>query len=133
MLDGMFIDIVQHKLRVMKILIVDDSTINNMLLQDILEAEGYEVYSALNGKEALQVLETHSPGMILLDLMMPEINGFDLLKKLREEKLNIPVIVISAYNSEDYIKKAMELGALDYMLKPVKGMELIKRIEHCVA
>ena len=117
----------------MKILIVDDSTINNMLLQDILEAEGYEVYSALNGKEALQVLETHSPGMILLDLMMPEINGFDLLKKLRKEKLNIPVIVISAYSSDDYIKKAKELGALDYMLKPVKGVELIKRIEHCVA
>lgn len=117
----------------MKVLIIDDSTINNMLLQDILESEGYEVFSALNGREALQVLENQTPEMILLDIMMPEINGFDLLKKFREDELNIPVIVISAYNSTDYFERAKDLGAIDYMLKPVKGVELIARIESCFA
>ena len=78
----------------MKLFIIDDSTVNNIFLQSILEEYGYIVHSAISGEEALRKIETFGPDVILLDLMMPGMSGIDLLKKFREMELDIPVVII---------------------------------------
>jgi len=113
----------------MKLLIIDDSTVNNIILQNLLEDMGYEVSSALNAKDAFEIIKEFSPDLILLDLMMPEISGFDLLRRFRKEKINIPVVIVSAFSGDEYIKKAKELGARDYLLKPVDKENLASCIE----
>lgn len=113
----------------MKLLIIDDSTVNNIILQNLLEDMGYEVSSALNAKDAFEIIKEFSPDLILLDLMMPEISGFDLLRRFRKEKINIPVVIVSAFSDDEYIRKAKELGARDYLLKPVDKENLASCIE----
>ena len=113
----------------MKLLIIDDSTVNNIILQNLLEDMGYEVSSALNAKDAFEIIKEFSPDLILLDLMMPEISGFDLLRRFRKEKINIPVVIVSAFSDDEYIRKAKELGAWDYLLKPVDKENLASCIE----
>jgi CheY-like chemotaxis protein len=113
----------------MKLLLIDDSTVNNILIQSILEENGYDVRTALNGKEALKEIKKNPPDLIFLDLMMPEISGFELLEKFRHDMLYIPVVIISAFNNEEYRKKAMELGAKDYLLKPVNRQMLLSALE----
>ena len=113
----------------MRLLIIDDSTVNNIILQNLLEDMGYEVNTALNAKEAFEIIKEFSPDIILLDLMMPEISGFDLLRRFRKEQINIPVVVVSAFNDNEYKRKAKELGAKDYLLKPVDKKTLASCLE----
>lgn len=113
----------------MKLLIIDDSTVNNIILQNLLEDIGYEVHTALNGEDALKIIEEISPDLILLDLMMPEVSGFDLLERFRKDQINIPVVIVSAFSDNEYKKKAKELGARDYLLKPVDKETLVSCIE----
>lgn len=113
----------------MKILIVDDSTINNILLESILSEKGYEIYSTLNGNTALEKIEDIQPDLVLLDIMMPEVNGFDVLRKMRTNNIVIPVIIISAYDSDKFKKLSRSLGASAYILKPINGEVLVKNIE----
>ena len=113
-----------------KILVVDDSETNIILMVGLLKQKGYNVITAINGKEALAILETETPDLILLDLMMPQINGFKFLEKKREHSRysNIPVIVITAKNNYDDRDKAIELGASKFMQKPVRIKYLLKLI-----
>jgi CheY-like chemotaxis protein len=113
---------------VMKLLIIDDSTVNNILIQNILEDQGYYVRTALNGKEALDEIEKFSPDLIFLDLMMPGISGFQLLEKFQEKNIFIPVVIISAFNKDEYKEKAKQLGAKGYLLKPVNRRALISAV-----
>jgi CheY-like chemotaxis protein len=113
----------------MKLLIIDDSTVNNILLQNILEDQGYYVRTALNGKEALEEIDKFSPDLIFLDLMMPEISGFQLLEEFQEKNIAIPVVIISAFNKDEYKEKAKQLGAKDYLLKPVNSRQLISVVQ----
>jgi len=113
----------------MKLFIIDDSTVNNIFLQSILEENGYIVDSAISGEEALRKIETFVPDVILLDLMMPGMSGIDLLKKFREMELDIPVVIISAYKEYEYQKKTLELGAKEFFLKPLDKDKLISYLE----
>jgi DNA-binding response OmpR family regulator len=113
-----------------KILIVDDSTINNILLQNYLEARGYDVLTALNGNEALQLIERESVDIMLLDMMMPGLNGLDVLSILEKKNIYIPTIIISAFVDSKYKAEALKLGALEYMDKPLNFNGLLQRIEH---
>jgi len=113
----------------MRLLIIDDSTVNNIILQSLLEDMGYEVNTALNAEDALKIINEFSPDLILLDLMMPEVSGFDLLKRFRKEQVNIPVVIVSAFSGDEYKRKAKELGARDYLLKPVDKENLASCIE----
>ncbi len=116
----------------MKVLVVDDSTINNMLLQNFLEEHGFEVITALNGYDAIRILESQKPDLLLLDLMMPGLSGFDVLKMLRKENSDLPVIIISAFADADYINLARELGAKDYIKKPINLGRLVQTIQTAV-
>jgi two-component system cell cycle response regulator len=112
-----------------KILIVDDSTINNILLQNFLEAQGYDVLTALNGHEAIQLLDQELVDIMLLDMMMPGLSGLDVLAILEEKGIYIPTIIISAFINPNYKAEAKKMGAIEYMDKPLNLKGLLARIE----
>lgn len=110
-----------------KILAVDDEQRMVRFIQLNLEQDGFEVITAFNGKEALEQVRTQLPDLILLDIMMPDINGFDVLKKIREVN-TVPVIMLTAKGEEDDRIQGLELGADDYITKPFSPRELVSRI-----
>ncbi|MCB2195050.1 MAG: response regulator [Bacteroidetes bacterium] len=112
----------------MKILVVDDSTINNILLQNYLEENNFEVVTALNGPDALEIIRKEPIDLVLLDVMMPEFSGFDFLKHLKTYNLSVPVIIITANADVEYKDKSFELGAKDYLNKPIQFIELKDKI-----
>jgi two-component system KDP operon response regulator KdpE len=110
-----------------KILAVDDEQRMVRFIQLNLEQDGFQVITAYNGKEALEQVRTQLPDLILLDIMMPDINGFEVLKKIREVS-NVPVIMLTAKGEEDDRIQGLELGADDYITKPFSPRELVSRI-----
>jgi two-component system KDP operon response regulator KdpE len=110
-----------------KILAVDDEQRMVRFIQLNLEQDGFEVITAYNGKTALEQVRTQLPDLILLDIMMPDINGFEVLKKIREVN-NVPVIMLTAKGEEDDRIQGLELGADDYITKPFSPRELVSRI-----
>ncbi len=110
----------------MKILNIDDSTVNNMLMENIISSFGYEAYSLLQGSGIAEKIEEYQPDVIILDLMMPDKSGFDVLDELNKLGFNIPVIVVTAMNSSELKRRALEMGAVDYQAKPV-NMKSLKR------
>lgn len=98
-------------------------------MENLLSEHGYETYSLLESESAINVINTYKPDFIILDLMMPGISGFEILKQMQEKSIKIPTIVISAHKDEGYEKKVKELGALDYFTKPFDQNELIKTIQ----
>lgn len=114
-----------------EILIVDDVPANLKVLGEILKAEGYLVRPVPNGTLALQVAERTEPDLILLDIMMPDLNGFEVCKRLKEnEKVSdIPVIFISALNDTQDIVKALQCGGVDFITKPFQSEEVIARVK----
>jgi len=101
------------------ILIVDDTPANIQILDETLKDE-YEIYFALNGKDALQNAAAMIPDLILLDIMMPEMDGYEVCRTLKNNSLlkDIPVIFITALDQADHETKGLELGAVDYITKP---------------
>jgi two-component system, cell cycle response regulator DivK len=114
-----------------KILVVDDSTTNVVLLEAILDEKGYQIETALNAKEAYALIEKDTPDLILLDLLMPKISGFDFLEEIRKNQktINTPVIVVSALTDEENIEKIMKMGAIDFVKKPIDLQYLVERVE----
>jgi len=110
-----------------KILAVDDEQRMVRFIQLNLEQDGFQVITAYNGKEALEQVRTQLPDLVLLDIMMPDINGFEVLKKIREVS-NVPVIMLTAKGEEDDRIQGLELGADDYITKPFSPRELVSRI-----
>lgn len=109
------------------ILIVDDEIQIRRLLQITLSANGYKIIEATTGKEAIQMTASYQPALIILDLGLPDIDGQDVLKNLREWYTK-PIIILSARNSEEDIIKALDSGANDYLSKPFRTGELLARI-----
>ena len=103
------------------ILIIDDSETNLVLLEAILEADGFIVQTAVSVKEALEHIKSSIPNLLLLDLLMPNKNGFDLLKKLKfsENYSHIPIIIVTAFANQENKIIAKSLGAEDVIEKPI--------------
>lgn len=112
------------------ILIVDDVQQNLQLLTHILDKEGYQCSLASSGKEALEMLNMLTPDLILLDLMMPQMNGLEVCERVKSNPDNkeIPIIFLTASLEEKHLVKAFEVGANDYVTKPFKKAELLARI-----
>jgi CheY-like chemotaxis protein len=112
------------------ILVVDDSNTNVVLLEAVLSAEGYTILTALGAREAFSIIKKERPSIILLDLHMPIISGFDFLKHIKseEETSNIPIVVVSALTDDESIRKALNLGAVDFIKKPVDIPLLMKTV-----
>ncbi len=109
------------------ILVVDDKSSVRLLLQDYLGEQGYRVVPAANGREAIYAARHEKPDLILLDLMMPEMDGYTFLKQYRQES-QTPVIIITAKEEETDAVLGLELGADDYVIKPFRMRELASRV-----
>ena len=113
------------------ILIIDDEVQIRRLLEISLSAHDFKTFFATNGKEGLIAAATHNPSLIILDLGLPDIDGMELLLKLREW-FSKPIIVLSVRNSEEDIINALDKGANDYLTKPFRSGELIARIRAAI-
>lgn len=110
------------------ILVVDDEKRMVRFIRLNLEQDGFQVVSAYNGSEALDQVRTTLPNLVLLDVMMPDIDGFEVLKKIREAS-SVPVIMLTAKGEEDDRVRGLELGADDYVTKPFSPRELVSRVK----
>lgn len=109
------------------ILVIDDEVQIRRLIEITLSANGYRIFSASTGNEGIQKAATHTPALILLDLGLPDADGIEILKKLREWYQK-SIIILSVRSSEDDIVKALDYGANDYLTKPFRTGELLARI-----
>jgi len=112
------------------ILIVDDEPVWLKMVSRIIQLQGYEVKSASNGAEALEALRSFEPDLILLDVKMPDMNGFDLLDRIKKQpKLAVkPVVFISGMDDYHARKVAHDLGATDYIVKPLEEQEVTQML-----
>ncbi len=115
------------------ILIVDDNPTNRDLLSRQVKAQGYQVATASDGKQAIEIIQTGAYDLILLDIIMPEINGYEVLKWIRAGSWrHIPTIMISAVDQIDSVVKCIEMGAADYLTKPFNSILLKARLGACL-
>lgn len=110
------------------ILIVEDEPDTIFLLKQILLNSGFNVRSAMSGKEAIEKVKLHKPDLVLLDLMMPEMDGWDTFRYLRQVA-DVPVIILSALAIKEDIVKALQLGVDDYITKPFYNAEVVARVK----
>lgn len=116
-----------------KILIIEDDTFLQGLAANKLGDAGFDVTTASDGDEAVTELAKEKFNCILLDLMLPDISGFDILKSIRETSKSLPVIVFSNLSDDKDIKKALDLGATDYLVKSNFTLEeLVEKIEKTI-
>lgn len=115
-----------------KILIVDDDLFNQELLSEILGDNNYDFQYSSNGKDALNQVENYAPDLILMDVLMPEVNGFEVTKKIKQDKKfeSIPIILQSGLDDKVSVLKGLEFGAEDYVTKPVEPKELQIRVRN---
>ena len=111
------------------ILIVDDEDASRALLREILQEGGYDVLEAADGLMALGLLEKRSVSLLITDRSMPGLGGLELLTKLREKKIMVPALMVSAYGEESFWGQAIGLGAVDYLLKPFKPEDVLKLLQ----
>jgi DNA-binding response OmpR family regulator len=113
-----------------KILIVEDDKAILMGLKDDLEFEGYEVSVALDGKKGLKQAMDQEFQLIILDILLPELNGFEVCKKLRESGKNTPILMLTAARTEEMDKVlGLDIGADDYVTKPIGSREMVARVK----
>jgi len=114
-----------------KVLIVDDEPFNIDVLQQELEELDYQVITASNGKEALEQIKKHQPDLILLDLMMPVLDGFAVLLEVKADAVlrDIPVIIVSAEHDSKSVVKGIKHGADDYITKPIDAEHLKSKLK----
>jgi DNA-binding response OmpR family regulator len=110
-----------------KILIADDEPLYIRLLKVNLESEGYEIYTAKNGEEALEVFSSQSPNLIIMDVMMPKMDGIAACTRIRQFS-NVPIILLTALGEEQDRVNGLNIGADDYVVKPFSATELVARV-----
>jgi DNA-binding response OmpR family regulator len=115
-----------------KILVVDDEPNIVKSLTDLLQANGYDVVTAVDGKEGIDKCKKEQPDLVLLDIMMPRISGLELLKAVKDnvKSAHIPIIVISAKSDIETVKEAMRSYADKYITKPYSPQEVLKSIQN---
>lgn len=118
-----------------KILLVDDSSVTLMMEKMILGREPYDLLTAKNGQEAVESAKRERPDLVLLDVVMPGMDGFETCAKLREmeETRETPVIMVTTRGEPHNIEQAYELGCTDYVTKPVNSLELLTKVRSCLA
>lgn len=118
-----------------KILVIDDEANIVKMVQSRLKASGYDAIVATDGKQGIDKAKNEKPDLIILDIMMPEMDGYETLAQLKEipETKNIPVIMFTAKAETDNVAKAMDLGAVDYIVKPFTPISLLEKIAGALA
>ena len=111
------------------ILVVDDDKNTRILLKAVLEAERYTVFTAENGEEALEVMDREHIDLVVLDIMMPKMDGYELTKTLRDNRSILPILMVSAKQLPEDKHKGFIVGTDDYMTKPIDEEEMLLRIK----
>lgn len=111
------------------ILIVEDNQDMNELFCEVLSDKGYRCLSAVNGLDGLEVLDKEYVDLIVADIMMPKMNGYEFINALRDAKVETPILVVTAKDQFDDMQKCFGLGCDDYMVKPINVKELVLRVE----
>ena len=114
-----------------RILVVDDNDDVRQLVGNVLSAEGYKVAYAANGEIALDSMRHEPPDLVILDIMMPEVDGYEVFRVLKsqERTSHIPVIFLTAKSTQDDIEKGLALGADYYITKPFSGADLVRKVK----
>jgi len=112
-----------------RILVAEDEPAMLMGLKDNLQYEGYDVLTATNGEEAFELARNNRPDLVLMDVMMPKVDGFEATRRIREAGFKVPILMLTARAQEDDVVRGLELGADDYITKPFKLAELLARIK----
>lgn len=111
------------------VLVVDDDKSTRLLMKAVLEENGYECHTACDGEEALDIMDTNHIDIAIVDIMMPKMDGYEFTRLLREEKNDLPILMISAKQLADDRKHGFLVGIDDYMTKPVDEEEMLLRIK----
>lgn len=115
------------------ILVVDDAAFMRMMIRDILSKEGYRIEEAVNGRDAVEKFQQLSPDLVTLDITMPEMNGLDALKSIRESDPSARVLMVSAMGQQQMIVEALESGAMDFLVKPFQPTKVLETVKKCLA
>ena len=113
-----------------KVLLADDSDTSRMMGKMILSRTSYQLIIAKDGDEAVEKARSEKPDLILMDVMMPRMNGFEAVRLIREvdELADIPIIMVTTRGEEENVRKGFENGCNDYITKPINGVELLSKI-----
>lgn len=114
------------------VLIVDDEEDYSTTVAERLQMRGINAQTATNGEIALKMIKENPPQVIVLDIVMPGIGGIEILQRINEQNLHIPVILLTGYGSADQTMEGMKLGAIDYLMKPCDLDVLIGKIQDAV-
>jgi len=118
-----------------KILIVDDEPSLIVALQFLMEQNGYETIAALSGEEAMEAIAKHHPDLVLLDIMLPVVDGFEVCQRVRENQdwKDIRIVLLTALGSEAHVTKGLDLGADAYVTKPFSNTDLVAQVKELLA
>ncbi|MEA2489834.1 MAG: hypothetical protein QOH21_1626 [Acidobacteriota bacterium] len=113
-----------------KILLVDDSATTLMMEQMVLRGQAYQIVTAKNGREAVAAAAAERPDLILLDVVMPEMNGFEACRNIRRDAVsrNVPIIMVTTKGEEHNVETGFQSGCSDYITKPINGAELLTKV-----
>ena len=115
-----------------RVLIIDDEEELAAVIADRLEFRGIKAQTAIDGESALKMIKSDPPNIVLLDLMLPGMNGLEVLKKIKTLELNIPIILLTGYGSKEMTLEGMNLGAFDYIMKPCDFDGLVSKIQEAL-
>jgi len=114
------------------ILVTDDSKFLRNRICKILDSDNHTILEASNGLECIEILTNQSPDVLFLDLVMPEMDGFEVLHSIQNKNIDIPVIILTADIQDGIAERCMELGAIAYLNKPPKQEELLAALEYAL-
>ena len=117
-----------------KIIVIEDNIDNQNLLRLLIERQGYQVVTAVDGREGLKIIREEQPDLIVLDLSMPIVDGWEMIKHVKADPKieSIPIVVVTAHLQPGEKKKVFEAGCNGYVFKPFKATDLIDEIERCL-
>jgi len=117
--------------RKQSIMVIDDSIVIRKMIEIALEDEDFNIFSATTGKEGMEAIEKDKPDLVILDMMLPDMSGIDVLKKIKDSK-DLPVIMLSGKDSPQLVENAKEMGVNDFLPKPFKDDELVEKVKSLV-
>ncbi len=114
------------------VLVVDDAAFMRMMIRDILAKEGYVIHEAVNGRDAVEKYDEIRPDLVTMDITMPEMDGIEALRSIRERDPNARVLMVSAMGQQKMIVEALEAGALDFLVKPFQPTKVLETVKKCL-
>ena len=114
------------------VLVVDDAAFMRMMIRDILTKEGYVIHEAVNGRDAVEKFAEVRPDLVTMDITMPEMSGLEALRAIREGDPSARVLMVSAMGQQKMIVEALELGAMDFLVKPFQPTKVLETVKKCL-